>query len=197
MSEPDPFASPYHQVHLPGQPSAPMPVGYGYPAPMPSLSVHELRRPTALTVAFWAWITGALLTVFALPGLYYTGIDAMVEDFYQDARNGAPLSRGEAELTARLTPLAFMAFFAVLAVPFVVAAFKVRAGRNWARVTLAVLGGMALVFGLTALVTFAVEAIPYVHWSLGVAWALVFMGSVLLGVVTMFLPPANAYVRSR
>lgn len=198
MAEPDPFASPYHPVHLPGQPGGPTPVGYGYPVPMPPAQpVRAVVRPATTTASFWSWITGALLTVLVLPGLFYLRLDLIGADLHADSLTTAdPLTRAEADLGAALTPLMFALAFAVAAVPFVIAAFKVRSGRNWARVLLAVLGGAAIVFGLLMLGLFASGEIPYVHWLVGVGWSLAFLASVLLGIVAMFLPASNAYVRS-
>ncbi|MBP2339516.1 MFS family permease [Saccharothrix coeruleofusca] len=198
MSEPDPFASPFHPVHLPGEPSGPVPAGYGYPAPMPAAQPGPLaQRPVTTTASFWSWIAGALLTVLVLPGLYYLRLDLLGADLHAESQlDPTPLTRAEADLLAAFLPLIYGAGLAVASVPFVVAAFKIRSGRNWARVTLAVLGGVAIVFGLLMLGLFASGTITYVPWLVGVAWSLAFLASVLLGIVAMFLPASNAYVRS-
>ncbi|NUT50177.1 MAG: hypothetical protein HOV94_23125 [Saccharothrix sp.] len=199
MSEPDPFASPFHRVDLPGQGAAPLPPGFRLPAPMPPVHPGELgpRRPVTTTVASWCWLAAAALVVLALPGLMYTGIDALADQLVRDAAaDRDPLSRGDAVAVARLTPVVFAFGFAVPSVPFVIAAFKLRSGRNWARVLLTVLAVPAAPFGVVALLVFAAGGMPYVHWVWGVAWAWVFLGACALGLVTMYLPASNAYVRA-
>ncbi|XVS64081.1 hypothetical protein ACQPYE_38520 [Actinosynnema sp. CA-299493] len=204
--DPDPFTSPFHHVDLPGRgPSnAPLPPGFQLPAPMPPVGAGEYapRRPVTATVASWCWIAGAVLVVLALPGLFYTGIDGLADDLARapavqpDAPLQAdPLTRGEAEVAARLTPVLFALGFAVLSVPFVIAAAKLRSGRNWARVLLTVLGLPGAAFGLVAMLMFA-SGETYVDWVVGVAWSWVFLGVCALGFVSMYLPASNAYTRA-
>ncbi len=198
MPEPDPFASPFHAVDLPGQPSGPVPAGFaGYPMPMPEIhGGFAPPRPAALTVAFWCWLAGTLLVVVLLPAVFLTDVDAFAEDLYQRSLNTPdPNTREEAAIGATLTPVLFGFGFAVPAVLFVIAAFKMRAGRHWARVLLAVLGAFAVLFGLFMVIGFTSGALAYVNWVLGTVWALVFLASVMLGIVAMFLPPSNDYVR--
>ncbi|QQQ76084.1 hypothetical protein IOD16_34415 [Saccharothrix sp. 6-C] len=200
MSEPDPYASPFHHVDLPGQgrSDAPLPPGFRLSAPMPPVGSGEYapRRPVTATVASWCWIAGAALVVLALPGLFYTGIDGLTDDLLRDSADRPDaLTRGQAEVAARLTPALFALGFAVLSVPFVIAAAKLRSGRNWARVLLTVLGLPVAAFGLVAMLMFA-SGVTYVDWVVGVAWSWVFLGVCALGFVSMYLPASNAYTRS-
>jgi hypothetical protein len=199
MSEPDPFASPFHHVDLPGQgrSDAPLPPGFQLPAPMPPVGPGDYapRRPVTATVASWCWIAGAVLVVLALPGLFYTGMEAFADDLARDSTQPDALTRSEAEVAARLTPVLFALGFAVLSVPFVVAAAKLRSGRNWARVLLTVLGLPVGAFGVVAMLMFASD-VTYVDWVVGVAWSWVFLGVCALGFVAMYLPASNAYHRS-
>lgn len=198
MSESDPFASPYHQVNVPGQPNAPMPPGSGWPAPMPPVDARDLSvpRPLTMTVSFWCWMAGTLLVVVVLPGLFYTAVDVLTADLLSDAAaENEPLTTNGAELIARLMPAFFAAGFAIAAVPFVLCAVKARSGRNWARVVLTVLGALGILFGLIMLIAFTSDQLP-VHWVLGAAWTFVFLTACVLGIVAMYLPASNAYVRS-
>ncbi|MBB5954729.1 hypothetical protein FHS29_001299 [Saccharothrix tamanrassetensis] len=203
MSEPDPFASPFHQVDLPGRPGRPrppVPAFTGYPLPMPEVDSRTFAppRPAALTAAFWCWIVGAVLVVLVLPAVFYTGGNALADELYAESQqtDQDPMSRQSAEYAARLTPVLFGFGFAVPAVLFVIAAFKLRGGQNWARVLLAVLGGMAILFGSLLFLSFVTGSVPYANWLIGTIWSLVFLASVILGVVAMFLPPSNTYLRS-
>ncbi|RKT57896.1 hypothetical protein [Saccharothrix australiensis] len=201
MSEPDPFASPFHHVRLPGQTSAPTPPGYaGHPGlPMPAVDPRALPppRPLALTTASWSWLAGAVLVVFGLPALFFAGGDAFADELYNGSRDDPePLTRTEAEFGARFTPVLFGLGFAVLAVPFVLAALKLRSGRDWARVLLAALGVPALLFGLFMLISFTSGVAPYVPSPVGLAWVALFLVSVVAGFVAMFLPASNHHVRA-
>lgn len=201
MPEPDPFASPFHHVDLPGQgqADAPLPPGFQLPAPMPPVGPADYapRRPVTATVASWCWIAGAVLVVIALPGVFYTGIDGLAADLVRDsAAEGDSLTRGEADVAARLTPVLFALGLAVLSVPFVIAAAKLRSGRNWARILLTVLSLPVGAFGLLAMLGFASGGLPHVDWVVGVAWSWAFLGVCALGFVAMYLPASNAYTRS-
>lgn len=200
MPEPDPFASPFHHVELPGQEQSntPLPPGFQLPAPMPPVGPAEYapRRPVTATVASWSWIAGAVLVVLALPGLFYTGLDAFADDLVHDsAAEPDALTRGEAEVAARVTPVLFAFGFAVLSVPFVLAAAKLRSGRNWARILLTVLSLPVGAFGIVAMLMFA-SGVTYVDWLVGVGWSWAFLGVCALGFVAMYLPASNAYTRS-
>lgn len=200
MSEPDPFASPYQVVRLPGQAQPPVDQSqmYGWPAPMPSATLDQAApaRPATLTAAFWFWLAATLLVVFGLPAVLLTGAEAFAEDLYNTSQveDPDPATMGEAQLGARLTFVLFGLGFAVLSVPYVIATVQLRRARNWARVLLSVLGGLGLLFGFGALIAF-IEAPSWVNWLAGVIWSLVFIGAVLLGLVTMFLPASNTHVR--
>ncbi|XVV03440.1 hypothetical protein ACQPW3_39985 [Actinosynnema sp. CA-248983] len=227
MPEPDPFASPFHHVRLPGEPEPT--TGYGFPGPMPgapeastdphagnpyaapsyglptmypyvsasSVHITALERPAALLVASWSWLVATILVVVVLPGLVFAFPDVLANGLYEKSLSEIePMTRAESEIVARITVMFFVLIFAVLAVPYVVAAIKLRGGRNWPRVLLAVLGALGAMFGLGMLAAFATGSIPYVNWLVGTVWALLFLGAVFLGIVAMFVPPANAYVRA-
>lgn len=201
MPEPDPFASPFHHADVPGQGQAdtPLPPGYQLPAPMPPVSGDDPapRRPVTTTVASWCWIAGAALVVLGLPCLAYTGIDLLTDDLLRDSATADdPITRGQAELSARFTPIVFALAFAVLSVPFVIAAAKLRSGRNWARVLLTALTPLAGLFGLLAMLVFISGSLPYVQWVWGVVWSWAFLGVCALGFVAMYLPASNAYARA-
>ncbi|MBY8852784.1 hypothetical protein K7G98_32970, partial [Saccharothrix sp. MB29] len=171
MPDPGPFESPYHHVTLPGQAAHEAPPGYpGWVGPMPAAVEQGAAptRPATLTAASWSWLAATALFVLGLPALLYTGADALADDILADSQaTGDPLTRAEAEVGARFTPVLFGLGFAVLSTPFVVAALKLRSGREWARVLLAVLGAIGFVVGL-----FALFALPHAHSSAGLVWAL-------------------------
>lgn len=236
MPEPDPFASPFHHVRLPGEPEPT--TGYGYLGPMPgapeqpvnpyavpsanpyaadpygapgpyavpvahpyvsaaNVHVKVFERPVALLVSSWSWLVATVLVVVVLPALFFLDPDVQATELYEESQGELePMTRAEAEIVAQIVPMVFAVGFAVLSVPYVIAAIKLRGGRNWPRVLLAVLGALGVVFGLAMLAAFSTGALRYVNWLVGTVWALLFLAAVLLGIVAMFVPPANAYVRA-
>jgi hypothetical protein len=195
MAEHDPYASPYHLVQLPGEPHVVGP-SWPVPLPMPSADVVEWRRPSSMTGAFWFWLAATVLAVIGLPAVFALDHDAFAQSLIDDSirNDGLPLTQAEAGFAAVFTALAFGSGLAVLAIPYVIGLIRLRAGASWARVLLAVLGGLGLGFGLIMLLVFA-RGLAYANWAYGVIWSLLFLGSTLLGIVLMFLPASNTYVR--
>jgi hypothetical protein len=197
---PDPYQSPYHLVQLPGQQPQQHEVSLGgWPAlmPMAPVDVLEWRRPSSMTSAFWFWLVATVLVVIGLPGVFVLDHDVFAQSLINDSiqNDAVPMTRAEAVFAAVFTAVVFGVGLAVLAIPYVIGFIRLRAGASWARVLLAVLGGMGLGFGLLMLAMFATRALEYGNWVYGVIWSLLFLGSTLLGIVLMFLPASNAYVR--
>lgn len=183
---PDPYAAPSYGL----------PVAHPYVA-AGAVHMSVLERPVALLVSSWSWLAATALVVLALPGMFFVSSDVLANELYEESQAEVePMTRAESEVVAQLTPMFFVLIFAVLAVPYVIAAIKLRGGRNWPRVLLAVLGAAGVVFGLGMLAAFSTSAVPYVNWLVGTVWALLFLAAVLLGIVAMFVPPVNAYVRA-
>jgi hypothetical protein len=173
-----------------------VPVAYPYVS-AGNVHVKVYERPLALLVSSWSWLVATVLVVVVLPGLFFLDPDVQATELYDESQaGGEPMTRAEAEIVAQIVPMVFAVGLAVLAVPYVIAAIKLRAGRNWPRVLLAVLGALGLVFGLGMLAAFSTGAMRYVNWLVGTVWALLFLAAILLGMVAMFVPPANAYVRA-
>lgn len=163
------------------------------PVPMPSVTSAELapKRPATLTAASWVWLAAALLGVVSLPLLLAANAEPIATDMFESSRHEPePLTMEEARITASV--LAFLALFIglVVSVPFVIGALKLRSGKNWTRVMLAVLGGVALLYNLALFIASLVAE----HWQVGVVATLATAGLTLAGVVLMFLPPSNAFV---
>jgi hypothetical protein len=107
---------------------------------------------------------------------------------------GEPMDLPTARIAALVTTILFGFGFLVLSIPYVVAFVNLRGGKEWARVTLAILGALGLMFGLLMLAAFiggAEDLDPVV----GAFWALLFMVSTAVAILLMFLPPSNDYVR--
>ncbi|MGH3941632.1 MAG: hypothetical protein ACRDTG_23980 [Pseudonocardiaceae bacterium] len=95
----------------------------------------------------------------------------------------------ESQLDAIVTGgfLAALAIILIITLLQLVFAFFMRKGRNWARIVLAVIGGILVLFGLPSLVGVSGGQLLL---------TLVSMLVVLGAIITMFLPGANPWFRT-
>ncbi len=157
-----------------------MPEAFGAPA--------RAARPRMVEISFWIWIVnlafGGITILVAL-----TQIDRLRSETINSAVAGNPtLDRSviESAATGVLVGTIVVGLLCV-AVGFVFV-FLMRGGRNWARIMLAVLGGLIVLlrlFGLT-ITTGPVLAISVVQLLL-----------LTVAIVTMFGRAANAWFRPR
>lgn len=158
---------PDHHAH----PSAPPFGGFepqGAPAP-------RVERPREVTVAFWVWVSGAVLfSLFAL--VSFTQLDAAT-DLLVEGQQYPDIPREQLVplvTTVLIVTLVLTVVFAVLAVLF---AHHARLGKPWARVALTVLACLALAYLVFSanVVTLLLAIIPAV------------------GVGALYTPKAKAY----
>jgi hypothetical protein len=196
MAEYEPFTSPYHQVQLPG-PRQEQPPGWVSPVvtPMPSSewATGEWRRPATLTASFWSWLAATALVVFGLPGVFALQNERFTRIVMAN-QTGEPIDEPTARVAALLTAVVFGVGFLVLSTPYVVAFVNLLGGKAWARVMLAILGGLGLLFGLLMLAAFTGGSLD-LNPVYGAGWAVLFMLTTIAAIVLMFLPPSNDYVR--
>ncbi|WP_424190088.1 hypothetical protein ACOBQX_14705 [Actinokineospora sp. G85] len=131
-----PGQSPQYQP----MPSAP-PVGHGAP----------LTRPKQVDTSFMLWLVNAAINILGFIVTLTIGSDVLRDQVREQAGVSGGLSDSEIDtaVTAALTVsgIIAVAFFAL----YVLFAFKMRAGRNWARITLTVLGVLGVLSGLYSL----------------------------------------------
>lgn len=164
---------------------------------MPSL-LEELQRPKprpgTLTLSAAAWLLSccAGLAVTVQFVVRYDEVrEGLTATILADDPGRAP---GSLDSAVDTTLLLTFAAFAVPIVLKAILAMLMTGQRNWARFALALVGVLALPLGgvSTALLTFDTVPVP--------AWVPVAVGAqevlVLVGLVTMFLPPSNAWFRS-
>jgi hypothetical protein len=131
-------------------------------------------RPKEVEISFWLWIA-VLVIGLVSGGIAYSQI--RIHQIQTEAIDRA---------TTTALVVGLVIGLLVVAAEFVLV-FLMRAGRNWARIVLAVLGGLAVLFGLIGLaVTAGARSVT------GVLHLLLLIGAI----VTMFLPAANAWFRS-
>jgi hypothetical protein len=150
------------------------------PAP-PPLNESELRGPAPVgeapkevEISFWLWIaTAALMLVGAVLTL------AQRDTVLEAARsaNTTGLTEEQLQSFATIAVTFYVIAGLVLAGLFVLFAMKARAGKNWARISLMILGGIVFLFQVLSLSI------------LGILTALVVLG----GLVMLNLKPSTQY----
>ncbi|RLK60659.1 hypothetical protein [Actinokineospora cianjurensis] len=174
-SGPDPQNNPYQPL-----PSAP-PVDAGYGQPV--------ARPASVENSFKLWVLNALLGVVGFILTLLLGVDALRENA---AREIAKQNTTGVDVDTVVT--AGLVFAGVLAVGFfalyLLFAFKMRAGRNWARMTLAILGTIGILLSVLGLLT---ETAAPVDMVINVIQVLI----VGTAIYFMFTAEAKAYFEPR
>lgn len=152
----------------------PMPDGYGSPPAGPP------PKDVQTSVKLW-FASIALALVAGLLSLLFTDRDVARQALLD---SDAGLSASQADTAVTISVIGGFFFVVVIAALQLLFVFKMRAGRNWARIVLTVLGALAVIFGL-----FGFTA----GFTIG---SLVNLVSILLivgAIVLMYRPAASAY----
>lgn len=150
------------------------------------------NRPKEVDASFWLWISTFALGVLGLPLSYQRVQQIRDETIRQALAENPGLTQTPFENTTTAAVgvgLVLGLLFIVVQVVFV---FLMRGGRNWARIVMAVLGGVALLFGLIGLVV-GLPTASGLMTVLGLIQLLLIAGAI----VAMFRPAANAWFRPR
>lgn len=131
----------YPQPGYPQYPPPGYPQGNPYAAPpAPEHDTAALSRPATINAAFWIAVVVPLLATVLI----------VVNTFLQQEAIRSSISASDPEVrelagTAALVGIGFVVFFfAVLSGLWILFGFKMRAGRNWARITLTVFASLWL-----------------------------------------------------
>ncbi|MEV0676579.1 hypothetical protein AB0I60_08645 [Actinosynnema sp. NPDC050436] len=162
------------QPHIPAPPPLSESELHGSTSTGPALPV-----PKEVQVSFWIWIAGAALS--AIGGLLaFTQRDAIAE-LLRGAPQTANLPQDEFDALVSANIMITAVVGLVFAGLYVLFAFKARAGRNWARVVLAVLTALGLLSTLLVGATIS-----------GLLTSLISV----VAVVLLYLPNSKAYFDS-
>ncbi|WP_326836162.1 hypothetical protein VSH64_14770 [Amycolatopsis rhabdoformis] len=133
--------------------------------------------PTTIQVAFWAFIASAAIGIVG--GLLKLG---RRDEFIDTVRtSNSNLSQDQLNLAANIAIGVAVVIAVVIALLYLLFVFKLRAGRNWARIVLTV---------LTAL-----QVISLVSGNNGSDWVnYVSAVAAVIGVVFSFVGDSNAYI---
>ncbi|MEA5365342.1 hypothetical protein VA596_37840 [Amycolatopsis sp., V23-08] len=154
-----------------------------YPAssdPSPSGAAAQ-ARPSTIEGAFWAFIAS---TVISLLGgiLVFGNRDALADATRTSSQqSGSSLTEAQIDQLVTIGIVVALVIAVVIALLYLLFAFKLRAGRNWARIVLTVITALQLLSVLVGQSTWA----GYVS-----------VLAAVVGVVLSFMAPSNAYINA-
>jgi hypothetical protein len=153
----------------------------------------EPVRPNTVTYAFWCWLA---TTAVSLVGLILT-LTSPIWD--QAVAAGVQTSGGVTlDVQSLVTTVRIIAVvvFLIFAGVYLLFAFKMYAGRNWARIVLTVFGALSLLSALTPTTSsVTVNGEVYSPTSSGLTSVLPWVSALLAvaGIVLMFLAASNKF----
>jgi hypothetical protein len=143
-----------HEFFKDGAVTSPHDPSKAQPYPNPHLAAEPQERPRAVDAAFWIAIVVPVLATGLLAASLY-----QLQDLFTSATGGLPpeqrqLLNGQFGQNVVLVLFAAMlTFYLVLTALWIAFGFKLRAGRNWARITLTFFAAAWLVNALSAVAT--------------------------------------------
>ncbi|MGH3431559.1 MAG: hypothetical protein ACRDQB_01850 [Thermocrispum sp.] len=166
----------------PGMPGA-MP-----PSREPYMSVEQ-QRPKSVNTSFMLWMINVVIGVI---GSIITFI--VLDDMIEAAANEVGVSVGAAQDAARPIVIGAIVLGLVILGVLALLAFQMRNGKNWARITLTILGALALILALVNIGDeFAVEGFGVVSGLISIAR----MGLIAVGIVLMYVADSNQFFQSQ
>lgn len=167
--------------------------GYPQPYPGPSQPPGRTVAPAPVTAAFGVYLLAAAIALVGMVLALNSDIWAQaVRESGVDRQDLGGMSVDSVITIAKGLVIAVGVVFVALYLLF---AFKMRAGRNWARITLTVLSALSLLSTVNATGSLTINDRTYSSaTSATTGW----IGAVLavVAIVLMYLPSANEYFRT-
>jgi hypothetical protein len=148
-------------------------------------------RPTTVTLAFVAWLVMTALSLISLILVLTSPIwdQAVAAGLQAPDTNGVRIDASTVVNAAKITSVVGFLIGAALYLLF---AFKMRAGRNWARVVLTVIGVLGVLSAvLPTYRSVTVNGNTFVVQNYGIHW--IGLALLVAALVLMFLPASNTY----
>lgn len=157
---------PAYPAGAPGYPTAP-PLGEIPPAPAP---------PNEIVGAFWAFVLAAVIGIVG--GLLVLGTKQTIVDAVR-AANTSNLTETQIQAAANIAVITAVVISVIIGALYVLFAFKLKAGRNWARIVLTIVAVLSLISLLAG-----------GHTLIGYVGVL----AAAIGAVLSYLPNSSAYI---
>lgn len=175
----------YQTPQYPGGQGSPYPGG-GYPGQGQYGQVAPPAAPGSVKGAFLIYLLAALLAALGI-------VLSLTSNIWDDAiAAGANTSGLDTQTVVNTAKIVTVVVGAILLALYLLFAFKMRAGRNWARIVLTVLSALSIASSFSASASVTVNGNVYKSTS---TQATGWIGAVLgiIAIVLMFLPASNAY----
>lgn len=166
----------------------------GYATPSPSGAAGPAdppARPTSVTLAFLAWVVMTALSLLSLVFVLTSPIwdQAVAAGLRTADVNGVQIDASTLVNTAKITSVVGFLIGAALYLLF---AFKMRDGRNWARVVLTIIGVLGVLSALLpSYRSVTVNGTTFVVQNYGIHW--ISLALLVAALILMFVPASNAY----
>lgn len=161
--------------------STPLPPS-GYPTgPAPLRGT----RPKEVEISFGLWVATLVIGVIGVVLSYGQIRQVQAQMINQMGAQNPPIDQSMIERTATTALVIGTVVWLLFVAAMFLFVFLMRAGRNWARIVLAVLGGLDVLLSLFGIAVAGSAA--------GLLQLLLLVGAI----VTMFLPAANAWFAPR
>jgi hypothetical protein len=165
---------PDYQSGLPNYPSAPSSGDMGY---------QQQQQPTyapprEVTISFWCYVGAAAIVLIG--GLFALGLKQSILDSLRN-NNTTGLTESQLQAAANLGVGVALVISVIIAGLYLLFAFKLKAGRNWARIVLTVIAAIDLL----SLVSIARQGGSPVSYIGALA--------AVVGCVLSYLPNSSAY----
>ena len=135
-SDPD---QPEYQSGLPSYPSAPQSGDYGDPQQQQQQPASA--PPREIVISFWCYVAAAVIVLIG--GLLYLGAKQALLDTLRSNNTGG-LTESQLQTAANLAIGFFVVSAVIIAGLYLLFAYKLRAGRSWARIVLTIIVALHL-----------------------------------------------------
>ncbi|WP_192827086.1 hypothetical protein [Actinopolyspora erythraea] len=195
-----------------GQPGDPSQGGYPNPYAAPPISAQEVEgppRPNTIDIAFWiAVVVPILFTVLSAVSMLLQW--NYMKRILEDISGASAVMSDDMMRYAMMFGVAFgLIISVVFTVLWVLFAFKMRAGRNWARITLTVFAGLWMVSALSSMVTAAAPQtvrlpeggvytleVSTAQLAMSYAQSIITLLAMIAFIVLVYLKQSNAFFRA-
>ncbi|MGH3854306.1 MAG: hypothetical protein ACRDR6_12600 [Pseudonocardiaceae bacterium] len=143
-------------------------------------------RPREVEISFWLWIATFVLGVVGAITMYSQINQIRAEAISRVLAQNPAADQSTIESATTTALVVGVVLGLLVVVAEIVFVFLMRGGRNWARIVLAVFGGLGVLFGLLGLA---------VNSGAGSVTGLLQLLLLIGALVTMFLPAANVWFR--